>query len=197
MCVQSELLMTSGPMSEIVRMLDLNRWNDLRAVNDVLFAKHRNDLSPPRSEVRVSRPLTKLEATDALETALPSYKDSVQRLLSLFNGLRVENTNFVVYSYLTEKLPGNSVRLDIVVPNVYERPSFISNDDLIVGTSNAKKRKEQSAKVFHVFSASGEIYLKRADEPEKIFRSYASVDKWIVTEFERALSGNNLTHQQA
>lgn len=174
-------------MEEITQLLDLERWGPIEEVNSVIYAKFREDLQPPRSDIAVSRPLP----TDWLEKtvtfAKPASETSVRRLFSLCNGLRVGATRFATYAVLTDEYPGTGTRLDINVPNIYERPDFISEKDLIVGFGYLKQSAAFS-EVSHVISESGDIYLVNHDSPTEVFRSYECVDDWLVSEFNHAAS---------
>lgn len=179
-------------MNDICDLLSLNRWGDLSANQGGFIAGHRPDIAPSAYDVSINKPLKSELLPELVRFSDPVPEDLVRALFGLCNGAVIARTKLVVFGVLDATGGGNDVHIpmDINVPNIYERPSSLGKEPLILAkSSEIDEATGAKVKLFHYADKTGKISVSSAECFLKPVRTYSDVKMWLCSEFEIAVSG--------
>lgn len=177
-------------MTEICNLLELRILPDYLEIPGGWFAVKQLRLGLERRWVSVNDPVDARHHAKLLTFAEPVPSKTVLDLFELTNGVSVASNKFVTFGVLDEKGGADfaSIPLDINVPNVYERPSTISNAALIVGAGvNHHTDKASLQEVVHYMDEHGSIHVSPEDDCNCKLVSYVTVEDWLKQEFYLAV----------
>jgi hypothetical protein len=172
------------PLS-ILELLNLGRFPDLERVRQGHVAIHQPQNGPLSYRIKINDPLPSQSIEHIVGFGLGADPDLIRQLYQLCNGLWV--ADFAVYGLLSGP-SGLSQPWDINVPNLYGRPEGLSESFLIVGLNDEKSADAQTLRLSHCITADGRIVVMELVKPTIFLREYRSIEDWLQTETERALT---------
>ncbi len=179
-------------MNDIYDLLSLNRWGDLSAKQGGFIAGHQPDIAPSAYDVSINKPLKSELIPELIRFSEPVPKDLVLALFGLCNGAVIARTELIVFGVLDATGGGDDVHIpmDINVPNIYERPSGLGKEPLILANSSeVDEASGAKVKMFHYADKTGKISVSSVECILKPVRTYGDVKMWLCSEFEIAVSG--------
>ena len=175
-------------MYEVRKLLDLDQWPDLEASMSGFRALKRVDIAPLAYEIEINAPLEGHLLDEVVEFGLPAQAEATQKIYSLCNGCNIGASKFFAYGNSFE---GISDRLNyppysLQTANLYDRPSHIDPEILIVGGSNDGVSLSEVLRYYHTLDSSGCIRV--IDDSNNAVREYETVEEWLKTEVARAIA---------
>jgi len=175
-------------MYQIRELLDLDQWPDLEASVSGFQARKRVDVAPLAYEIKINAPLEGHFLNEVVKFALPALPETTRKIYSLCNGCNIGASKFFIYGNSFERISDRLVYqpYDLQNANLYDRPSHIDPDLLIVGGSQEFTSGEEVLRHHHTLDGMGRIRI--VDSSKLAVREYETVEEWLQTEVSRALA---------
>jgi hypothetical protein len=180
-------------MDQIRKLLDLDQWPDLEASMSGFQARKRVDIAPFAYEIQINAPLEGHFLNEVVKFALPALPEATRKIYSLCNGCNIGASKFFIYGNAFERI---SDRLryqpyDLQNANLYDRPSHIDPDYLIIGGSKESSCDDDEAlSHHHTLDCFG--WIRVMGNSKLAVREYETVEEWLQTEASRALADHEI-----
>ena len=178
-------------MFKIRTLLELDQWPDLEASSSGFSARKRIDIAPLAYEIKINAPLEGEFLNKVVKFGLPAKPEATRKIYSLCNGCNIGASKFFVYGNSFERILEriNYPPFDLQNANLYDRPSHIDPDALIVGGSKGISGSSEVQKYHHTLDSSG--CIRAVDDSKNVVREYEVVEDWLQAEVSLALANRD------
>ncbi|MEP4927257.1 MAG: hypothetical protein ABJT31_05715 [Hyphomicrobiales bacterium] len=175
-------------MTDLRKILELDRYPDLNESVQGLLAGHRPNIGILSYDVQFNAPLESESdiCNQIVEFAKPANEAAVRGLFGLCNGAHIGKF-LAIYGFSSETTQKYmcTVSWDIVKANTYGRLAGLPKDWFVVAQSGL------SLNEVHLIDETGNFVVVEEGNPSAVVRNYETVIDWIKTEFNFAIESLN------